>query len=132
MKPIPKLAASLAAALLVVLSAGAGLFWFVADVQNAANVRHETLEGIGEAHNLLAAMVDAETGERGYVVTGDVSFLAPYFVMRDSVPGQLAALRRRNVDSASREHLNAVGPLVTGSLAHLAEPDDLGRHRQCR
>ncbi len=129
MKPIPKLAASLAAALLVVLSAGAGLFWFVADVQNAANVRHETLEGIGEAHNLLAAMVDAETGERGYVVTGDVSFLAPYFVMRDSVPGQLAALRRRNVDSASREHLNAVGPLVTGSLAHLADVIALRRNQ---
>ncbi len=129
MKPTGKVVASLTGAILLVLVAAFGQFWFVANLEDAAEVRHDTLGAISEAHDLLSAMTDAQTGQRGYLLTGDVAFLAPYLAVRDSVQGRLATLRQRNVDRASRVHLNALGPMVDTALTNLAEVIALRRNQ---
>lgn len=47
-----------------------------------------------DARAVLTALVSQETGERGYLITGDRSFLGPYRDARATLPGRLAELRR--------------------------------------
>ncbi len=47
-------------------------------IDNAGWVTH-TSEVIGKAHALVKAMVDMETGQRGFMLTGKERFLEPYY-----------------------------------------------------
>ena len=46
-----------------------------------------------DSRALLVALVDQETGQRGYVLTGDEAFLEPYRDGAATSAGRLAALR---------------------------------------
>jgi sigma-B regulation protein RsbU (phosphoserine phosphatase) len=46
-----------------------------------------------EARALLSAMVNQETGQRGFLITGDTSYLAPYRQGREAAMARLAELR---------------------------------------
>lgn len=43
--------------------------------------------------NLLSTMKDAETGQRGFLLTGDDQYLAPYNVAVTAAPKELSQLR---------------------------------------
>jgi len=74
-----------------------------------------------DARAVLTALVNQESGERGYLISGDRSFLRPYRETRATLPGRLEALRRElrghqgllrdldAVESAAREW-RRVGP----------------------
>ena len=79
--------AFLLAALLVVPS-----FWIFMQIKGAASARRHAYEVIVHADNLLTALSDAETGQRGYALTGDEAFLKPYLVVHDGVRAQLNGL----------------------------------------
>jgi signal transduction histidine kinase len=53
------------------------------------------------AEHLLAAMVDQETGVRGYALSGDDGFLAPYNTGRPATAAALAQLDRLTRDTPS-------------------------------
>ncbi len=59
--------------------------------RQAASVARENAVIIG-SERLLSAMKDIETGQRGFMLTGDDLFLAPYTDARPAVPRELAAL----------------------------------------
>jgi two-component system sensor histidine kinase EvgS len=94
MKATHKSVASIAGAALLVALVVVASFWAFGQMKAAAVARKHTYEVIDRANALLSALKDAETGERGYALTGDKSFLEPYLAVRDSVGGQLAELRR--------------------------------------
>src|SRR5712671_989369 len=66
--------------------------------QNAASVEH-THEVLGGLGLLLAAATDSETAERGYVITGDESYLEPSRQAATVVDGQVKRLRELTADS---------------------------------
>lgn len=47
-------------------------------IEDADQWTRHTYEVLGEMSRLTGAMVDQETGLRGYLVSGDPAFLAPY------------------------------------------------------
>jgi len=57
--------------------------------------------GVGGARDLLTALVNQETGERGYVITRDPEFLEPYREGDASARSELASLRREFTDDAT-------------------------------
>ena len=63
-------------------------FWAFRQIRQAAEARRHTYVVISSADDLLSALKDAETGQRGYLLTGDEAFLEPYLAVRDSVSGQ--------------------------------------------
>jgi methyl-accepting chemotaxis protein len=78
----------------------------------------------------LAALTDAETGQRGFLLTGEERFLEPYRVGKDRVESKLAEVRRLTSDnSAQQQRLTALAPLVSGRLATLARVIELRRQR---
>src|SRR4051812_17740587 len=58
-----------------------------------------TMEVRTEIRRVLALAGDAETGLRGYLLTGRADFLQPYVNARKFMPEPLAKLRRLTSDS---------------------------------
>jgi signal transduction histidine kinase/CheY-like chemotaxis protein/CHASE3 domain sensor protein len=76
---------------------------------------------------LLSELKDAETGQRGFLLTGLESFLEPYDSARTSLPGELATLRRLTMHPDQQRNLETLEPLVTQKLDELAEAIALKR-----
>src|SRR5262249_13623887 len=69
---------------------------------DAASVTH-THEVLDTTSDLLLTLVDAETGERGFLVTGTDEFLEPYHAALDRLDGRLASLKRLTADNAEQQ-----------------------------
>ncbi len=74
--------------------------------------------------NLYHSLVDAETGQRGYLLTLDPAYLEPYNRAAAQLPDNLAAVKLRfmqNTDPAVDQHLSPMNALIQAKL------DELGR-----
>jgi PAS domain S-box-containing protein len=110
----------LAAVLLVALAATVS-FWVLAQMEVAAEARSHTRRVISAAESVLTQLRDAETGQRGYALTGDEAFLEPYLSGRDRIAGYFGDLRQTAQIQASQTHLDALSPLIDAKLAELAQ-----------
>ena len=79
---------------------------------------------------LLYALTDAETGQRGFMLTGLESYLEPYNHARTSLPVQLATLRRLIMHPGQQRNLDTLEPLVTQRLDQMAHTTALQRAGQ--
>jgi PAS domain S-box-containing protein len=85
-----------------------------------------THEVLRELQQLLLSLVDAETGERGFIITADELYLAPYASGRAAVERHLARLAELTRDDASQQrHLREIEPLVADKLRHLQRTVEL-------
>jgi len=119
----------LATVLLIGLVIAASL-WSFSQTDEAAQARNQTRIVMNRAEDLLSALKDAETGQRGFLLTGDDAFLAPYLAVRDNIHRQLADLRQLVSSDEANLHLDAVAPLVTVKLAEMAQVIALYRSHQ--
>ncbi len=62
--------------------------------QNLNDYMRYEYENIRRTKNILMDIVDMETGVRGYVLTGDKTYLHPYDIASDRLPGEIMALRQ--------------------------------------
>ncbi|HEY8164800.1 MAG TPA: PAS domain S-box protein [Gemmatimonadaceae bacterium] len=92
-----KLAAGVATSLLVLLVGAASYFTVVRASRATSLVAHAD-EVLLERERLLSTLKDAETGARGYVLTGEETFLDPYYSAVEQVPRSLENLRRLTAD----------------------------------
>src|SRR5574343_1349113 len=70
-------------------------------------------------NRLLQSMLDAETGQRGYLLTGNETYLEPYDKAMAALQSHLDALRNQFVDS--KEDLQEVALLSRQVSRKLAE-----------
>ncbi|MGA8390868.1 MAG: PAS domain S-box protein [Burkholderiaceae bacterium] len=115
-----------AAALLVGLGVTISFLSF-SQIGDAANDRRHAATVLRGGNQLLAALVDAETGQRGYLLTGEEAYLAPYLAVRDNVADRLKALRERTVIPEADRSLDAMVPLVDAKLAYMERAIGLRR-----
>jgi len=113
----------------VVLLGVALSFWSFRQISNAAEERTHTDVVIKSAGDFLSALKDAETGQRGYLLTGDEAFLEPYLQVRDRVNGHLEELRQFTLIGAAQKHLDALAPLVHADLVELSRVIELRRRQ---
>jgi CHASE3 domain sensor protein len=52
---------------------------------------------------LVSSAKDAETGSRGYLLTGQERFLEPYVAARKALPAELAGFMAVTADNASQQ-----------------------------
>jgi len=95
--PVPLLA-FMSAFAAVVLIAFASFRSLEATVQNAQRLT-ETVATLRESAMVLSAMKDAETGQRGFLLTSTESYLDPYLAGKDSVYGRIDSLEKLLADS---------------------------------
>ena len=81
-----------ALALILVLA-----YWDWRQFQIAGARVRETEQSLVMIENVLSTMKDAETGQRGFLITGDEQYLEPYKNAQKQLPGQLDAIRNSAV-----------------------------------
>jgi len=80
------------------------------------------LEMQSALHETLALVVDAETGQRGFLLTGRDEYLAPYLTALPKVDGAFSRLREllvQNGTPAQRDALGRLNSLVGKKLAEM-------------
>ncbi len=92
-------AAALAIGLAVLLAIVGGSVWLAARNRAAADHLAQASRLRLLATDLSASLVDAETGQRGFLLTGQTPYLAPFIGAARRLPGEIAALQR----AASRQ-----------------------------
>jgi methyl-accepting chemotaxis protein len=96
-------------------------------IENDAWVTH-TQQVRTELADLLSELKDAETGQRGYLITGDESYLAPYQSALTAIKGTLDDVRRITSNNPDQQRrLSAISPLIDAKLAELKQTIDLRR-----
>jgi PAS domain S-box-containing protein len=84
-----------------------------------------TYEVIAELENVLTTMDDAETGERGYLLTGEKSYLEPYQSAVDAIHARVENLRQlTNDDSYQRGRIPALEQEIDDRLDNLKNQID--------
>lgn len=72
------------------------------------------------SRDLLSAMQDSETSQRGFLLTGDERYLEPYFISRISLQAIYQDLVDKTADSpAQAKRVDELKPLVNSKLAEL-------------
>ncbi|WP_128564247.1 methyl-accepting chemotaxis protein [Methylobacterium crusticola] len=103
--------------------AGAAVSWqnFVT-IERTSFWTDHTRKVLSEVDRITAAMLNRETGLRGYLIAGDPEFLAPYRAGAASYAEAIAAARTLTADNpAQQERLSALDALAARWRAEVAE-----------
>jgi len=120
LKIFPKTLTWLVVALLLTTAGIAFMFWSYQQISAAAVDRQHTRNVMSMANNLLSDLKDAETGQRGYALTGNEAYLQPYLVVRDQVIPDLKALRVEIGTADATGNLDILAPLIEAKMVDLA------------
>jgi signal transduction histidine kinase/CHASE3 domain sensor protein len=116
----------LLSSLLVVAVLGVGLY--------RANAAHEEVDHKFErlvqhdlkladhSEQLLTLMVDMETGKRGFLLTGDSSYLQPYQTAFGLLEGELAEAKAVAENGMEDERVNVFDRLIHQWISEISEP----------
>ena len=73
------------------------------------------------AARLSSLVQEAETSQRGYLITGDPSYLDPFTTARRELPAAEAELRPLTGDNAEQQdRLDQLRPIIDGKVDELA------------
>ena len=128
MKSTHKIVASLAVAVLLVAVGVVVSFWTFRQIAESAEARKHSSMVLNSANDLLSSLKDAETGQRGFLLTGNESFLEPYLGARDHIGGLLNELRQLTLISVAHQYLDAIASLIDAKLAELSHTIELRRN----
>ncbi|CAM2807158.1 response regulator [Rariglobus hedericola] len=88
---------------------------------------HEVIVALGD---LLALVTDAETGQRGYLLTTDAQYLVPYNVALGNIDTRIGELERLIADNPDQQSiLPIIKSNISVKLAELAETIETQRSR---
>jgi len=88
--------------------------WTLRQVNTSDYWVDHTREVISTSQRLFSDVTDAQNGERGYIITGDESYLEPYSIAAQDIPPALARLRQLTSDNpAQQQRLNRLEALIT-------------------
>ena len=129
LRPIERKIQAVFAAGLAALAVLGGVSYFGIDrllVQSAwAEHSRQVIDTIRAA---LGSLTDAEAAERGFVITGDESFVDAYQRAAQEAGEAIRSVRALTVDNADQQRRAvALEPLLAGRLARLGELIDLRR-----
>ena len=91
-------------------------------------VQHD-LKLADDAEVLLRLMADLETGKRGYLLTGDRTFLMPYDRAREDLEGVLTEAQDTAENGIEDDRVAAFGKLVHDWIRTVSEPQILAKRR---
>ncbi|MHB1117369.1 PAS domain S-box protein [Sideroxydans sp.] len=99
---------------------GIGLtFWSYHQIDKADILRMHNYTVLRDANSLMSELVDAETGQRGFLLTGNEVFLQPYLRVREGMEERLQALRKMTTVAAAQKHLDNMTPMVDAWMEEL-------------
>lgn len=106
--------AALAALALLLVSESS--YWRARGSMNELGALGQARSAIQALHRL---MLDAETGQRGYLLTGRKEYLAPYREANEELQGTLKHLRAHYAGGAQQDTMTELDQLVQGKMSEL-------------
>lgn len=104
-------------AVLALLIVGAISIRSLFELSNQVRMVEHTYQVLEQAESMLKNMIDVQSGQRGYLITGTAEFLETYNVARSAVLQDVQELRRLTVDNISQQlRLDELAPLVRERL----------------
>ncbi|MGE5503079.1 MAG: methyl-accepting chemotaxis protein [Actinomycetota bacterium] len=102
------------AAIVVIMLAVSGVTWSsLSTIEKNDGWTIHTYQVLDRLAHMVETMVDQETGVRGYLVSGDETFLEPYNQGRRQFDEELAALKGLTADNlAQQDRFRAIGELA--------------------
>ncbi|HYQ46778.1 MAG TPA: CHASE3 domain-containing protein, partial [Polyangiaceae bacterium] len=96
-------------------------------IENDRLVSH-THEVRRKLTDLTSFLKDAETGQRGFVITGDDPFLEPYRAALTEIARTVGELRNLTADNdAQQRRLNTLQPMIDGKVLEMKKIIELRR-----
>lgn len=115
-----------AAALATLVLLIAASFWLVGRTQSSTTDVLKARERQTALSSLMATLLNAETGQRGYLLTGEARYLDPYEVASRDVRARTDEMELVfRDDPSARLALDALRPLIQTKLDELAETVEL-------
>jgi PAS domain S-box-containing protein len=111
-----KVNAGFAAALAVVAVIGVAAVTSIQLFISTSGDVHRTHRILAELHSTLTVLNAAESAQRGFVITGDESYLAPFTAAHRTLPARIAELRQETSDPVQLERLASLGAEVALKL----------------
>jgi CHASE3 domain sensor protein len=108
---------------LVLLLVNGGGFWFNLKRLGESQQNLSLAQGrLRELQEIFSLVKDAETGQRGYLLTGKARYLEPYRTAIAQMPSRISQLRRSTQDSPQQQdRLRRLEPAIAQKLAELRE-----------
>src|SRR5437867_3141529 len=112
-----KIAGGLGVMLGILVVIGLLSYWSTARLIATSKQVTDTHEVLTALEELLSLMKDAETGQRGYLLTSDVKYLDPYKDARNAFQQTLNRIIKLTENNARQQRrLEALSPLLTAKL----------------
>jgi CHASE3 domain sensor protein len=127
MQATHKVIVTISGAILLIMFGVAMSFWSFQQIENASEVRKHTNQILSNASNLLSVLKDAETGQRGYLLTDDEKFLEPYLAVHSAIKTRMETLRRMTQVNAASQHLDTAASLIDAKMLELSQVIELAR-----
>lgn len=109
-------------ALGILIASSLFLFLEFRQFQEQNNWVWHTQKVLEQSESLLSLIKDAETGQRGYLLTRDQLYLQPYTTAVQVIKPKIQALRQLTADNPTQQmRINAVEPLLAAKLAELKQ-----------
>ena len=100
-------------------------YWFGNRVLHAHGREEERRESISQLDQLVSTLKDAETGQRGFLITGDERYLQPYHDAVARLPHYIERLNSLQPSGGNRSDIEAIIRLIQQKLAELRETIEL-------
>ena len=88
--------------------------WFNVGQRQGADLVGHTLRVENSLDQILLSVADAETGQRGYLLTGDETYLAPFHQASSQIDSELQHLNELISDSPSQRAAAGQGEVPDG------------------
>lgn len=106
--------------LLIPIALAALSFWAGGRYRNSIFWVAHTKDVLVAVDDLLVTLTNAETNQRGFLLTGGEPFRLRYLKARDQVPAKLAALRQLTTDNSKQQaNLNQLSSAIKGRVKRM-------------
>jgi methyl-accepting chemotaxis protein len=117
-----KIGGGFALALIILVILASVAYWNISELIEANELRAHTYEVLQHLEQVLSVLKDAETGQRGYVITGEDSYLAPYNDALANIDHEIEDLRKLTADNPrEQQQIVSLNNNVTDKLNELKE-----------
>jgi signal transduction histidine kinase len=119
-----KLMTAFFAVVVVIFASSAVVYDRLQVIEWAKNWRVHTDDVLDTLHKTRDAMLDQETGVRGYLITGDEKFLEPYHRGGDAYTAAIQKIRDLTADNpAQQSRLDELDEMAKSWRSGIAEPE---------
>ncbi len=125
-----KIGAGFALSLAILTTIGLISYKSTNELIEASLREKHTYQVLSQLEELNSQLINAETGQRGYIITGEQRYLEPYNAAINALEPKLKQLQQLTADNPNQQRqLNILQPLIAQKLAELKKTIELRQNQ---